>query len=303
MCKRRAAVVQMIQETTIVTKKRVSPVRRKVTEIKVSQRRFPSAAHVARGLAKTGTKVSRRTVVRDLRSMNYRPWSTGRGPKLTEKDKAIRVKCARKILRMSKAKRERIMFSDEKYFDTQTKRFTKQWGVTPPSSGGNMVQKGPSVFVLGFISRTHRNLVFVDKVKGTKGMDHVKYRELLDAYKDVIEQHVFQQDNAPAHSWLKKRGYFAKMDLLEWPPYSPDLNVIETMWAILAAKVAEKGPLDEAALRKFVKKEWEKIPMSTVRGLCEEFDTRLRLCVASGGELVSNTALRQRMAELRRLGR
>ncbi len=51
----------------------------------------------------------------------------------------------------------------------------------------------------------------------------------------------FQQDLAPAHtakSWLNDHG----VGVLDWPAYSPDLNPIENLWAIIKRKMRNKRP-------------------------------------------------------------
>jgi hypothetical protein len=46
---------------------------------------------------------------------------------------------------------------------------------------------------------------------------------------------IFQQDNAPCHTSRVTRNYLQQVgvNVLQWPPNSPDLNPIETAWALL----------------------------------------------------------------------
>lgn len=105
----------------------------------------------------------------------------------------------------------------------------------------------------------------------------------------------FMQDNAPIHSAKKVKEWFAEMGIkvLEWPPYSPDLNPIENLWALLKKEafiVAPglkdlKGKSIEAKHYLFhvLQKAWDQLDRVVLRGLVESMSRRCQAVIDAEG--------------------
>lgn len=98
----------------------------------------------------------------------------------------------------------------------------------------------------GFGIKTNLVIIMGDDASARKGV-------MARVYKAVLEEHlpdilgfgaIFMHDNAPIHrahiirDWL----YFHKIEVMEWPPYSPDLNPIKNLWALLKAQIYRSYP-------------------------------------------------------------
>ena len=82
------------------------------------------------------------------------------------------------------------------------------------------------------------------------------------------EEIIFQQDNHPAHTsaevmkWFSERPY---IKLIDWPPRSPDLNIIENVWAEVKRTVkkimhrSRRRPTTKNALWEIVQKAWNRV--------------------------------------------
>ena len=55
----------------------------------------------------------------------------------------------------------------------------------------------------------------------------------------------FQQDNDPKHTSLLAQDWFKKkkVDKLDWPASSSDMNIIEHLWEYLECRVHTRSPL------------------------------------------------------------
>ena len=97
---------------------------------------------------------------------------------------------------------------------------------------------------------------------------------------------VLQQDNAPAHKSAETSTWFLEngVDVLEnWPPNSPDLNIIENLWSILKGRIAKRHPKTLEDLETFALEEFYAIPDEYVQKLFKSIKNRLILTKINRG--------------------
>lgn len=99
-----------------------------------------------------------------------------------------------------------------------------------------------------------------------------------------------QQDNDPSHAcakkvveaWGKKKG--SKVELLpNWPPNSPDLNIIENVWAWCSAEVNKLGCQSFEEFKQAVLKIVSSVPQSMITKLYASLRERMKLVIKNKG--------------------
>ena len=93
-----------------------------------------------------------------------------------------------------------------------------------------------------------------------------------------VDGWVFQQDNAPSHTSNVTKAVLSELSvklLEDWPPYSPDLNIIETIWAIMKSRIEKKSPQTLDDLKKIIIDVWEALTFETINGLIDTMHERL----------------------------
>ncbi|TFB01974.1 hypothetical protein CCMA1212_006059 [Trichoderma ghanense] len=109
---------------------------------------------------------------------------------------------------------------------------------------------------------------------------------------------VFMQDNAPVHRshlvqrWLRNWARENGIRIMDWPPYSPDLNPIENIWKLVKQKIVERYPelqeMPQTAaafdlLEKAAVEAWEEIRDEVLENLVRTMPHRIEAVIRARG--------------------
>jgi len=138
---------------------------------------------------------------------------------------------------------------------------------------------------------------------GKSSLAFISGRQDQHEYQDILERHllpfkvkfggenvIFQQDGAKCHTARSTMKWFKdqNIEVMDWPPYSPDLSPIENLWGILVRKVYENGRQFDNVndLKVAIIRSWTEIPTETLEILSMTMSNRLyELILARGGPI------------------
>ena len=241
--------------------------------------------------------VSVRTVQHRLQKDLLLPCRTAaRKPLLNERMRKARLAFANKYKHWTSEQWSTVMWSDESTFQS----FRNVPGkVRRPSTASRYdpkftmptVKHPTSVMVWGCFSASggRGGLYFLPKNAYMNGDRYIEVLNdhLLPSF-HIHNSRIFMHDSAPCHKarkvkkWLDER----KINVLEWPGNSPDLNPIENCWHIMKNKVCAKNPSSLEDLKDVIKKVWclEMSP-EYFKNLSDSMPERLNLVIQSKGNM------------------
>lgn len=140
-------------------------------------------------------------------------------------------------------------------------------------AGGVMVWGAISyygTFKLKFLKTTMNALCYNDILKETFPHIHNLFGPL---------PWIYQHDNAPIHTARVVKTYIESqnVELLRWPPYSPDLNIIENVWGWLTRQVYGSGQQYSSIpeLTEAIELAWSSISLTYLANLYASLPNRM----------------------------
>lgn len=231
-------------------------------------------------------KVAHTTIYRHMKTKSYQSSVPTPTPMITEKQRTVRLDWAH---RHQNDDWKRTFFVDETAFSLfrNTVRVWHQAGCRPTRKLPKIRQK---VMAWGGFSIQGRTPFYTF----TKIMDSEMYIQILKDYLLPTAHRMFGsrwrlvQDNDPKHKSKKTMEFLSqrKIEVLDWPANSPDLNPIENLFSIIKNNVEKRRPENIEDLKQMMSEEWEAIPQKTLINLVNSMQQRCNSCIIATGERI-----------------
>lgn len=132
------------------------------------------------------------------------------------------------------------------------------------------------------------NFEIIDGIMNSNYYRDILDRNLLASKRKLrlVNNFTFQQDGDSKHTSKLLKNWFTskKIKVMDWPPQSPDMNVIEQLWSIIKPKISLHNPKNVNELDNAIKIEWEQLDTTFTNSLVESMPKRvLALLKARGG--------------------
>jgi transposase len=271
--------------------------RRQLVRNVTSGRKDSASGIASQFFEESGIVISSDTVRRALRDEGMTAVVKKKKPLLLKKHRIARMEFARKYEHWLIADWERVLFSDE----TKINRFGSdgnRWvwiknstQITDRDVQGTVKFGGGSIMIWGCMMAC--GVGHACRIDGR--MDSELYVKILagemlqslDFHDKSKAEIVFMQDNDPKHKsrlameWLQSQG----IELLDWPPQSPDLNPIEHLWSFLKRRLGSHDghPSSMHELWVRIEREWECIAPIFCANLINSMPRRIAAIIKARG--------------------
>jgi hypothetical protein len=243
-------------------------------------------------------QVSEDTVRRRLKDEGLKNYKQRTVPLLKAPQVDRRLEWGESVLLWTVQNWRAVIYSDASKFEVfrvDTRR--RVWrmpgeALHPQKTAKKVAHGGGSVMVWGCITksgvvRLHR----ISERLTSAGYAKILSEDLLGTLSDhrIHPHDIYFQRDGDKKQWTKLVMTLLEdhgIDSLPWPASSPDMNIIENLWAYLDEKVHnnKKPPKNTEELWESLRRKWLKIDQKYIDNLYESIPTRIqRLVEVKGG--------------------
>jgi transposase len=249
--------------------------------------------------------ISKDTIRRAFREMHKKKWLQKVGPEIHPHHAAQRLAWANRYAHFTPDNWKQVRWTDECTIE-RGEGIRHIYTFNPPTvqlreHDVKVKRCGKSVkqmFWAGFGYDIRTGLVPLDGDPDSPrgGVSSRVIRDLYEAFLPGFIQpgNIFMHDNAPVHTAhiIRRILEELRVEVMIYPPYSPDLNPIENLWAIMKAKIyelyphLEYAPDSEATLNELIKaakEAWQVIDERVLQHLSNTMPHRVQAIITADG--------------------
>lgn len=236
-----------------------------------------------------------------LYRLGFRRCLAWQKPPISEKNRQLRLAWAREHVNWTPEQWGKILWTDETWVSGGshrrvfvTRRPGEEWD---PTCIVERHQRKRGWMFWGCFSASGKGPgIFWEKDWGTINANSycqhivpVIDRWIRSSHEDPDQRLILMQDSAPGHAALETRKDLEQRGIrvLKWPPYSPDLNPIESCWNWMKDWIQEHHGLEENPgynrLREYVLEAWNELPDSYLQDLLASMPQRCQAVIDANG--------------------
>lgn len=253
-------------------------------------------------------KIGRETLRKLLKDFGLRKWRKIKRPQLTDNDARLRLAWAQRYHDFTPEDWSRVYWSDETSIERGSGE-NAEWSFLRPKDQARKGEVKPiplgkqlrQMFWASFSGDPRRTALIPlfghpDSPRG--GVNSIRILETYQQWLPTLiydrSEAIFMQDGSRTHTahrvrnWLRDEEFF----VMDWPAYSPDLNPIENLWALLKDKLLKMFPElyhmpNSEETRWFLisaaQTAWSQIDPDILRRLSESMPRRVQAIIEAEG--------------------